>query len=155
MNLIFLLISISSFLDAYYEDKNQVMIVAKYILAFFSLSPILQDITYGLRRPEVLPKFVVRRTIEYIVPSYWEHLYKKDRNAFEQWLGRYFICGDINGGLNYRFIEGNFLTDDYDIASNKYEYDDIKTMKVSDLDSFADLSNKDVINFTYNGDAYR
>jgi hypothetical protein len=155
MNLIYLLISISSFLDAYYEDENEVMVVVKYALAVFSLFPILQDITYGLRRPEVLSKLVVRRTIEYIVPGYWEHLFKKDRNAFERLLCRHFICGDIDGGMNYRFIEGNFLTEDYEVASNKYEYDNIKTMQVSDLDSFADLSHKDVINFIYNGDEYR
>ncbi|KAI9469692.1 MAG: hypothetical protein EXX96DRAFT_612215 [Benjaminiella poitrasii] len=155
MNLIFLLISITSFLDAYYEDENAVMKVSKYILAFFSIFPIIQDITYGLRRPEVLPKLIVRRTVEYIFPNFWENLYNKDCNAFENILSEYFLCSDINGGLNYRFIEGYFLHDDYERLSNKYDYDDIKTMQANELYSFTDLGHKDNINFTYNGQKYR
>src|ERR1700730_4834391 len=148
MNLFLLAISISSFVDAYYEDKNNLLIGTKYFLAIVSLFPVLDIFFKAIRRPEVLINLTIRQTISFFFSDYFTILHNKDEDKFNfiDKILYHFDCCEDDGSLNYRLVKGKLIKDDYNIITNSmYQPDDEKDfidplLYEDDMLKYTDLS---------------
>lgn len=123
MNIILLFLGISSFVDAYYEDKNIQLIILKYIIAFVSLFQVFSETIKAVQRPEIFINYMIRNTIGYFFKEYFINLHYKnydDLTLIDKIFCRFDSCD--GGELKYRFIKEISLVDNFNATINKHNY---------------------------------
>lgn len=113
MNLIAFFLASYAIIDSIFETSNLTLKYFKITIALLSYIPLLYELSFILRCPEVIPFLIVRKTLNTIFPNYFLNLYnKKDEDlklsSFERLMTK-FICCDDNGECNYRMVKGEFI----------------------------------------------